>query len=147
MLSYLAILLKMSLNLPEGFEFIAGSSIENIHLYYHFIQTVAIADAHRIDIVLRIPLKTSNRQFNLYKIVTLPIYLSNHSFIHYVPEFSYFGIDTVQHNYILFTESEYRLCKYYVLDVANTHVNTSLRNIILSYNYCTSKQQSQNCSP
>jgi hypothetical protein len=27
----------ISLNLPEGFEFIAGSRIENIHLYYNFV--------------------------------------------------------------------------------------------------------------
>ena len=100
----------MSLNLPEGFELIAGSRIENIHLYYHFIQTLAISVAHHIYIVLQFPLKTSNRQFILYKIVILPIRLSNRTFIQYIPEFSYFGIDTVQRNYILFTKSEYRSC-------------------------------------
>jgi hypothetical protein len=78
---------------------------------------------------LQIPLKTSNRQFNLYKIVTLPIRLSNHSFIHYIPEFSYFGIDTVQHNYILFSESEYRSCSTHVISVcpaSNVIFNTQL---------------------
>ena len=46
----------------------------------------------------------------LYKILALPPRISNDTFVQYLPEFLFFGIDTVQHNYILFTETELSHC-------------------------------------
>jgi len=52
---------KVSLHLPENCELIAGARIENIHLYYDLITVAAIGDAHHIQIILNVPLKTANR--------------------------------------------------------------------------------------
>ena len=103
------ILKNISLHLPDSCEIIMRAKLENIHLYYDTIKTVIIGDSHHIKIVLDVPLKTPNRQVLLYKILALPIQVSNGTFVQYVPEFSYFGIDHIQRNYILFTEVEFNL--------------------------------------
>ena len=66
------ILKYVSLHLPENYELIAGARIDNIHLYYDFITVAAIGDAHHIQIILNVPLKTANHHFVLYKILALP---------------------------------------------------------------------------
>jgi hypothetical protein len=76
-------------------------------LYYDTIKTAIIGHSHHIKIILDIPLKPANRQFLLYKILTLPIQILNGMFVQYIPEFSYFGIDHIQRSYILFTEVEF----------------------------------------
>jgi hypothetical protein len=44
------IIRNVSFRLPEGIELIAGIRTENIHLYYQFIQTSVVADAHYLNI-------------------------------------------------------------------------------------------------
>ena len=104
------ILKNISLHLPENYELIAGASMENIHLYYYFITVAAIGDAHSIKIILNVSLKTANRHFVLYKILALPTRIFNDIFLQYLPEFLFFGIDTVKQSYVLFTEAELSHC-------------------------------------
>ena len=129
------ILKGVSLQLPENYELIAGARIENVHLYYDLITVAAIGDAHHIKIILNVPLKTANRHFVLYKILALPTRIHNDTFVQYIPEFSFFGIDTVQHNYILFTEVELSHCTQSSITVcpANTAIySTQLKTCELS---------------
>ena len=86
-----------------------GQNFENIYLYYDIFKTANVGNSHHVKIILDIPLKTANRQFMLYKILCLPIQVSNGTFVQYIPNFSYFGIDHIQRNYILFTEVEFNL--------------------------------------
>jgi len=105
------ILKNVSLHLPKNYELIAGARIENIQLrYYDFMTVAAIGDAHLIKIILNVPLKTVDRHFVLYKILAFPTRISSDVFVQYLPEFLFFGIDTVQHNYILFAEAELSHC-------------------------------------
>ena len=103
------ILKNISLRQPDSCEIIMGTKLENIRLYY-IIKTAIIGDSHYIIIILDVPLKTANHQFLLYKILALPIQVSNGTFVQYIPEFSYLGIDRIQRNYILFTEVEFGKC-------------------------------------
>lgn len=43
-----AILRNIFLYIPEHYELIAGTRIENIHLYYDLIKTAVIGDAHHL---------------------------------------------------------------------------------------------------
>jgi hypothetical protein len=54
------ILRKVSLHLPEGNKIVAGTSSENIHLYYELTEISVVANAHFINLVLNIPLQTAN---------------------------------------------------------------------------------------
>ena len=85
----LNILKNISLHLPEGYELITGTKLKDIHLYYDTIQTAIIGDPYHIKIILNVPLKQANRHFVLYKILALPIQISNGTFAQYLPEFLY----------------------------------------------------------
>jgi hypothetical protein len=107
-----SILKNISLRLPDGYELVAGTKLENIHLYYDCIRTAIIGDPHHIKIILSVPLKTVNRHFLLYKILALPARISNSTFIQYLPDFLYFGINHIHRNSILFTEVEFSYCTH-----------------------------------
>ena len=71
--------------MPEGYELVAGTKFENIHLYYDCMQTAIVGDLHHIKMILNVPLKTANRHFMLYRILALPTRISNGTFVQYVP--------------------------------------------------------------
>jgi hypothetical protein len=66
------LLKNVTLVLPGGYEFIVGLCPNNVYLYYVVIQATMLADAHSFKLVLNVPLKTVNRQHELYKMVVLP---------------------------------------------------------------------------
>jgi hypothetical protein len=120
-----SILKNISLHLPDGYELVAGTKLENIH--YDFIQTAIIGDPHHIKIILSVPLKTANRHFMLYKVLALPTRTSNSTFIQYLLAFLYFGIDHIKRNSILFTEVEFSYCIHGSVTVcpANKAINST----------------------
>jgi hypothetical protein len=61
--------------------------------------------------------KTDSRHFVLYKIFTLPTRVANGTFIQYLSEFLYFGINDIQHNYVLYTEAELNHCTKGIITV------------------------------
>jgi len=48
---------NVTLKLPEGYELIAGTRIYDIHSYYNLDRLSVMANAHRNNIVLNVPLK------------------------------------------------------------------------------------------
>ena len=61
-----SILQNVSLHLPEGYELIAGTRAENIHLYYNLITVTVLGNVHFVKIVIRVPLNTVDRHFTMY---------------------------------------------------------------------------------
>jgi len=117
------ILKHVSFHLPETFILIAGTRVKNIHFYYKHIKIAAIAKSHYIKIIPNVPLKTAGRHFVLYKILTLPTRIVNDTFIQYLPEFPYFGINNIQHNYILFTQAELSYCNKKSISMSSPQTN------------------------
>jgi hypothetical protein len=72
-----SILRNVTLKLPEVYELIAGTSLDNIHLYYDLVTVSVVANAHSINLLLNVPLKPANRHFTLFKIIALPIRISS----------------------------------------------------------------------
>jgi len=70
-----SILRNVTLALP-GYELIAGTNIENIHLYYDLTAVSIVANTHCMNLLLHIPLKSANRHFTLVKVITLPTHIS-----------------------------------------------------------------------
>jgi hypothetical protein len=138
------ILKNVSLYLPENYELIAGARIENIHLYYDFITVAAIGDAHHIKIILNVTLKTANRHFVLYKILSMPTRIFNDTIVQYLPEFLFFAIDTVQHNHILFIETELSHCAQNSITVCSANAtiySTQMKNYELKLYLQTTDSQ------
>jgi len=60
-----SILRNVTLRLLEGYELIAGTNIENIHLYYDMTAISIVAKTQCINL-LHIPFKPDNRHFTLF---------------------------------------------------------------------------------
>jgi len=104
------ILRNVSLQLPENFELIAGTRVQNIHLYYKLISVTVMGDAHGIKLLINVPLKTAESYFTLYRIIALPTRLTNDKLIRYQIDFPYFGLNHNQHDYVLLNEADLRRC-------------------------------------
>ena len=96
----------VSLHLQDGYELTGGNKIENIHLYYELIKVAIFGDAHHAKLILEVPLSSANHRFSLYRVTALPARVFNDTFVQYMSDFSYFGIDNIQRTYILMTETD-----------------------------------------
>jgi hypothetical protein len=85
-----SILKNISLRLPDGYELVAETKLENVHLYYDCVTTAIIGDPYHIKMIFNVHLKTVNRHFMLYKILALSTRFSNSTFIQYLPGFFVF---------------------------------------------------------
>jgi hypothetical protein len=106
-----SILRNVTLKLPKGYELIAGTSLDNIHLYYDLTIFSVVANAHSINLLLNVPLKPANRHFTLFKIIALPICISSDKYVQYVIDHSYLGVQHSQQAYILLSEMDFNRCK------------------------------------
>ena len=59
-----------------------------------------LADVHSFKLVLHIPLKTVDRQLELYKMVVLPMHILNNAYAQFEIGNEYFGINLLQHSYL-----------------------------------------------
>ena len=105
-----SILRNISLCLPENYELIAGSKFENIYLYYQLIKVTAVGNAHGIQLILEVPLKTESQSFTLYRIIALPTPVFNDTFAKFELEYEYFGLSRSQRDYVLMTSADLQKC-------------------------------------
>ena len=77
------ILRNVSLQLPDGYELLLGTRMDNIYSYYNLISVTLVGDIHCVKIILNIPLKTVNRQFVLYQVIVLRTRISGDKFVMY----------------------------------------------------------------
>ena len=73
------LLRNVTFTLPEGLELIIGLRPNNVYLYYEVVEAIMLADVHSFNLVLNVPLKTVNRQYALYKMVVLPMRISDNA--------------------------------------------------------------------
>jgi len=104
------ILRNVSLQLPEGYELIAGTRAENIHLYYILITVTVLGNVHSVKIVIHVPLKTVDQHFAIYKLFVFPTRICD-KLVKYSIEFPYFCLSDNQHNFMLLTEADLCHCK------------------------------------
>jgi len=65
------ILRNVTSQLPESYELVAGSSKENMHLYYELTKVSVVANVHSVNLVLTVPLKTTDSNFTLFRLIAL----------------------------------------------------------------------------
>ena len=72
---------NISLQLPEGYELIAGTRTDRLYLYYELVQVSVVGDTHNMKLIVNVPLKSAISQFTLYKVVALPTRVSKTNFV------------------------------------------------------------------
>jgi hypothetical protein len=86
------ILKNVSMVLPEGYEFIMALRPNNIILYYD-VKVAVLADLNSFKLVMDVLLKTSNRYFELYRMVVFPTRISNKGFLKFGVDKDYLAIN------------------------------------------------------
>ena len=104
------VLRNITLLLPEGYELVAGTSKESIHLYYDITKVSILANIRSINLVLTIPLKTADSYFTLYKLIALPTQIFSDKFVRYSVDYEYLALQHKRRSYLLFTEADYSDC-------------------------------------
>jgi hypothetical protein len=77
------VLRNISLVLTEKFELVAGIKIENVHMYYELIKASILSNAHGLNLILEISLKTAGQLFTMYRMIVLPTKIFNDTFAVY----------------------------------------------------------------
>ena len=70
------ILQRILINLEPGIGLIATLKPEFMYIFYEAIQITAVASPHAIRLFLQMPLREDSRTFSIFKILTVPIYIS-----------------------------------------------------------------------
>ena len=60
-----SILTNISLNLPDNYELVAGTKFQDIHLYYELVKVALVGNAHGVQLVISVSLKTAAQLFTL----------------------------------------------------------------------------------
>jgi hypothetical protein len=105
-----SVLTNISLNLPDNYELVAGTKFQDVHLYYELESVALVGNAHGVQLVLSVHLKTATQLFTLYKILVFPMRLSPDTFLKYQLYYHYFGLAVDQRDYTLLTEADLQLC-------------------------------------
>ena len=81
-----------------------------MHQYYQIAKVAVVANVHHVKLSISILLKAAYHQFTLHRIITLPDRISSDKFIQYPTDYAFLGIQTVQRDYILLSESDFDKC-------------------------------------
>jgi hypothetical protein len=66
------ILQQVSLQLRAGLSMLTGLTVEDMYVYYTVATVHAVATSKNIRLLVDIPLKATDRQFELYQVHSLP---------------------------------------------------------------------------
>ena len=70
-----------------------------------------LANVHSFKLVLHVPLKTVDRQYELYKMVVLPVRILNNAYAQFEIGNDYFGINLLQRSYLTLSEIDVLKCR------------------------------------
>ena len=70
----LSLKLQVALRLPTDVSLLTGTNLEDMFVYYETAKVQAYATLAEIRLVIRLPLRGTDRVMNLYKTEPLPIY-------------------------------------------------------------------------
>jgi hypothetical protein len=106
------ILQQVALRLPTNMSLLAGTSLEDMFIYYKVAKVQAYATPSEIRLVIRLPLRGTDRVMNLYRTEPLPIYkslLKRH--IQIIPETMCMAVSESRQYYSLLTTADLQNCQ------------------------------------
>jgi len=101
---------------------VVGTKRENVHLYYDLVKVSMLGNAHGVNMLMTIPLKTASQQFSLHKLIVLPTAVSENKFIEYVHDFAYFALSFNQRDFALLKVAYLQLYSAGILTVCPINV-------------------------
>jgi hypothetical protein len=111
------ILRNVTLQLPESYELVAGSSKKNKQLYYELTKVSVVANVSFVHLVLTVPLKNTDSHFTLFRLIALPTQISFEKFVKYSVDCAFFALQHSRRSYILLTEADYIRCDKEIITI------------------------------
>ena len=81
-----------------------------------------IGNAHILNMVMIIPLKTASQHFTLHKLIVLPTIVAESKFIEFVNDFTYLALAFNQHDFALLKEDDLQHCSTGMFTVCSLNV-------------------------
>jgi hypothetical protein len=98
-------------HLPDGYTLFTGIQLNDMYLFYECIEVTVFADHHNLRLFLTVPMKTFDRHFTLYRLVTLPHRVGNsRNFVQLMVNFPYLLIGDSKQRYLLYTQADIESC-------------------------------------
>jgi hypothetical protein len=106
------ILQQVALRLPNDATLLAGTDLKDMFIYYEVARVHAYATSSEIRLVIRLPLRGTDRVMNLYRTEPLPIYEPIlHRHIQIIPESMYMAVTESRQHYSLLTLADLHKCQ------------------------------------
>ena len=142
------ILLEIERQLPPTL-MLPYSVSNNMDKYYKTLRAVLIPDEGMFHVITSVPLAHTKDQYDLYKIINLPVPASNDKCIQYLPETPYMAITQDKSSYAILSSSEASQCHHDHLDycpLSSPSYDTDLNpSCILSLFFKLSSQIKTTC--
>jgi hypothetical protein len=101
------ILRNVSTHLPDGYTLFAGTQWNNIHLYYEYSAVIVVANHHGMGITISVPVKTYDRHFTMFKIITLPHEIERPGqYVQLETVYPFLLVDEVKQHFLRLREAE-----------------------------------------
>jgi hypothetical protein len=106
------LLKNVSLQLPDGYTMFAGLRKSNMHLYYEHSSVTILANHYSVKLIISVPLKTFDRHYVLYRVITLPFKVAKlGKYVQMIVEYPFLLIEQSQQRYLRWKESDLAKCK------------------------------------
>jgi hypothetical protein len=106
-----SVLRSIIAHLPDGYTLISGTQLNNMYLYCECTEVTVLADHRDKRLLLTIPMKTFDRHFTMYRLVTVPHWVGNsQTFVQLATNFPYLLIDDSKQRYLLLTQADVERC-------------------------------------
>jgi hypothetical protein len=97
---------------PDGYTLCVSLQQDNINLFYDFMDIFVFADYNSLKLVMLILLKTFERHFYLYKLITFPYKISNlDNFIQLTAEYDNLVLGDSNQHFLLWKELDIKKCR------------------------------------
>jgi hypothetical protein len=110
-LSLQSILNNVSLSLPSDYSLLVGNILNTIPSYYSHTQVALLADTQGFVLVLSLPLTVSNRNYEIYEIVTFPTQILITTYVIYHLNKVYLAVSTPNFTHVTLSESDLDKCE------------------------------------
>jgi hypothetical protein len=98
-------------HLPDGYTLFTGIQLNDMYLFYESKEVTVFADHHNLRLLLTVPMKTFDRHFTLYRLVTLPHRVGNsRNFVQLMVNFPYLLIGDSKQCSLLHTQAHIERC-------------------------------------
>jgi hypothetical protein len=128
---------NVSLLLLEGCTLLAGLNHIDVYLYYEYTKVLVYANHHTIRVIIDVSLKSFDRYYSLYKLITLPTKIANFSnYVLIETDFPYFMLENAKQHYLRVSEEEIQKGKgnaFAICPVDQAVLNTTVKTCESSF--------------